>query len=134
MLKTWNMWLIFSTFMLSIFGTFLTAQRVVSSVHAFAHLQSVIGRAFLAIIFATCLFFYVKNRSHLRTEHKLESLVSRDPVFLFNNLLLLVACFTVLWGDAVPRAHPSGCRELKLQSDRHSLNRVNIPVALLLLL
>jgi len=73
MLKTWNMWLIFSTFMLSIFGTFLTRSGVVSSVHAFA--QSSIGDwfvIFLAIIFATCLLFYVKNHSHLRSEHKLE--------------------------------------------------------------
>src|SRR5580700_1750989 len=77
MLKTWNMWLIFSTFMLSIFGTFLTRSGVVSSVHAFA--QSSIGDwfvAFLGVIFATCLFFYIKNRSHLRSEHKLESLIS----------------------------------------------------------
>src|SRR5580704_9505316 len=103
MLKTWNMWLIFATFGLSIFGTFLTRSGVVSSVHAFA--QSSIGDwfvAFLAIIFATCLIFYVRNRSHLRTEHKLESLISRESSFLFNNLLLLVACFTVLWGTLFP--------------------------------
>src|SRR6059036_4166143 len=66
MLQVWNMWLIFSTFMLSIFGTFLTRSGVVSSVHAFA--QSSIGTwfvIFLAVIFAACLAFYIKNRSHL---------------------------------------------------------------------
>ncbi len=97
MLKTWNMWLIFSTFMLAIFGTFLTRSGVVNSVHAFA--QSSIGDwfvSFLAVILATCLYFYAKNRSHLRSEHKLESLVSRESSFLFNSLLLLLACFTVL--------------------------------------
>src|SRR5207245_1159418 len=57
---------------------------------------------FLAITFAVCVFFFVKNRSHLQSEHKLESLVSRESSFLFNNLLLLVACFTVLWGTLFP--------------------------------
>jgi len=134
MLKSWNMWLIFSTFMLSIFGTFLTRSGVVSSVHAFA--QSSIGDwfvAFLAIIFATCLFFYVKNRSHLRTEHKLESLISRESSFLFNNLLLLVACFTVLWGTLFP-VLSEWVQGTKVTVGPPFFNRVNVPVALLLLL
>jgi cytochrome c-type biogenesis protein CcmF len=134
MLKTWNMWLIFSTFMLSIFGTFLTRSGVVSSVHAFA--QSSIGTwfvAFLAVIFATCVFFYVKNRSHLRTEHKLESLISRESSFLFNNLLLLVACFTVLWGTLFP-VLSEWVQGNKVTVGPPFFNRVNIPVALLLLL
>jgi len=134
MLKTWNMWLIFSTFMLSIFGTFLTRSGVVSSVHAFA--QSSIGDwfvAFLAIIFATCLFFYGKNRSHLRTEHKLESLISRESSFLFNNLLLLVACFTVLWGTLFP-VLSEWVQGTKVTVGPPFFNRVNVPVALLLLL
>ncbi len=134
MLKTWNMWLIFSTFMLSIFGTFLTRSGVVSSVHAFA--QSSIGDwfvAFLVIIFATCLIFYVKNRSHLRTEHKLESLISRESSFLFNNLLLLVACFTVLWGTLFP-VLSEWVQGTKVTVGPPFFNRVNVPVALLLLL
>jgi len=134
MLKTWNMWLIFSTFMLSIFGTFLTRSGVVSSVHAFA--QSSIGDwfvVFLALIAATCVFFYVKNRSHLRSEHKLESLVSRESSFLFNNLLLLVACFTVLWGTLFP-VLSEWVQGTKVTVGPPFFNRVNIPVALLLLL
>jgi cytochrome c-type biogenesis protein CcmF len=134
MLKTWNMWLIFSTFMLSIFGTFLTRSGVVSSVHAFA--QSSIGDwfvTFLAIIFATCLLFYVKNHSHLRSEHKLESLVSRESSFVFNNLLLLVACFTVLWGTLFPILS-EWVTGTKVTVGAPFFNRVNIPVALLLLL
>ncbi|MGA8150689.1 MAG: heme lyase CcmF/NrfE family subunit [Terriglobales bacterium] len=134
MLKTWNMWLIFSTFMLSIFGTFLTRSGVVSSVHAFA--QSSIGDwfvAFLALILATCVFFYVKNRSHLRSEHKLESLVSRESSFLFNNLLLIVACFTVLWGTLFP-VLSEWVQGNKVTVGPPFFNRVNIPVALLLLL
>ena len=134
MLKTWNMWLIFSTFMLSIFGTFLTRSGVVSSVHAFA--QSSIGDwfvAFLAIIFVTCLVAYWKNRSHLLSEHKLESLVSRESSFLFNNLLLLVACFTVLWGTLFP-VLSEWAQGTKVTVGPPFFNRVNIPVALLLLL
>ena len=134
MLKTWNMWLIFSTFMLSIFGTFLTRSGVVSSVHAFA--QSSIGDwfvVFLALIFAVCVFFYVKNRSHLRSEHKLESLVSRESSFLFNNLLFVVACFTVLWGTLFP-VLSEWVQGNKVTVGPPFFNRVNIPVALLLLL
>src|SRR5437868_2504207 len=134
MLKTWNMWLIFSTFLLSIFGTFLTRSGVVNSVHAFA--QSSIGDwfvGFLAVIFATCLYFYVKNRSHLQSEHKLESLVSRESSFLFNNLLLLLACFTVLWGTWFPKISEL-VQNTKVTVGAPFYNSVAVPVALLLLL
>ncbi len=134
MLKTWNMWLIFSTFMLSIFGTFLTRSGVVNSVHAFA--QSSIGDwfvAFLALILVTCIFFYWKNRSHLRSEHKLESLVSRESSFLFNNLLLLLVCFTVLWGTLFP-VLSEWVQDHKVTVGPSFFNKVTIPVALLLLL
>ena len=102
MMKVWNMWLIFITFMLSILGTFLTRSGIVSSVHAFAQSSSELVRWFLALTLAVCIYFFVKNRNHLRSEHKLESLVSRESSFLFNNLLLLVACFTMLWGTLFP--------------------------------
>jgi cytochrome c-type biogenesis protein CcmF len=103
MMKSWNVWLIFSTFLLSILGTLLTRSGIVSSVHAFA--QSSIGNwftAFLVIVFCVCLFTFFKQRGHLISENKLESLVSRESSFLFNNLLFLVACFTVLWGTLLP--------------------------------
>src|SRR5437762_12044201 len=92
MLKVWNMWLIFATFMLSIFGTFLTRSGIVASVHAFA--RSDIGAWFLvmmSVTLAVCLFFFVKNYKHLASENKLESLISRESSFMFNNVLLLVA-------------------------------------------
>src|SRR5579885_388704 len=134
MMKNWNVWLIFSTFALSILGTFLTRSGVVSSVHAFA--QSSIGDwfvIFLALIFATCVFFYVKNRTHLRSEHKLESLVSRESSFLFNNLLFVVACFTVLWGTLFP-VLSEWVQGNKVTVGPPFFNRVTIPVALALLL
>ena len=134
MLKTWNMWLIFSTFMLAIFGTFLTRSGVVNSVHAFA--QSSIGDwfvTFLSITLAVCVYFYWKNRAHLRGEHKLESLISRESSFLFNNLLLLLACFTVLWGTLFP-VLSEWIQGHKVTVGPPFFNKVSIPVALLLLL
>ncbi|MDR3764928.1 MAG: heme lyase CcmF/NrfE family subunit [Acidobacteriota bacterium] len=134
MMKVWNMWLIFSTFLLAIFGTFLTRSGVVSSVHAFA--ESNIGPyfvVFLAIIFAACLFFFLKNRSHLESEHKLESLVSRESSFLFNNVLLLVAAFAVLWGTLFP-VLSEWVTGHKVTVGPPFFNKVNIPIALFLLL
>jgi cytochrome c-type biogenesis protein CcmF len=128
------MWLIFATFLLAIFGTFLTRSGVVSSVHAFA--ESNIGPyfvVFLALTFASCLFFFVKNRSHLQSEHKLESLVSRESSFLFNNVLLLVAAFAVLWGTLFP-VLSEWVTGHKVTVGPPFFNKVNIPIALLLLL
>ena len=99
MLKVWNMWLVFFSFWLAILGTFLTRSGIIASVHAFA--QSSIGSWFgwflilIAVVFA---IFYILNHKYLRSEHKLESLVSRESSFLFNNLLFVLLCFTVLWG------------------------------------
>ncbi len=134
MMKVWNMWLIFATFLLSIFGTFLTRSGIVSSVHAFA--QSGIGPwfvTFLALIFATCMFFYVKNRDHLKSENRLESLVSRESSFLFNNVLLLVSAFAVLWGTLFPILS-EWVQGTKITVGPPFFNKVNIPIALILLL
>jgi cytochrome c-type biogenesis protein CcmF len=134
MLKIWNMWLVFATFWLAILGTFLTRSGVISSVHAFA--QSSIGSWFLwflAISAAAFAFFFVKNKSHLRSEHKLESLVSRESSFLFNNLLLLLACFTVLWGTWFPKISEL-VQNTKVTVGAPFYNSVAVPVALLLLL
>src|SRR5947207_5184733 len=134
MLKTWNVWLIFSTFMLSILGTFLTRSGVVSSVHAFA--QSSIGdwfMWFLAVIFAVCLYFYVRNRDHLRSEHRLESLLSRESSFLFQNLVLLVSCFAILWGTLFP-VLSEWIQGHKITVGPPFFNRVNVPIAMFLLL
>jgi cytochrome c-type biogenesis protein CcmF len=134
MLKMWNMWLIFATFWLAILGTFLTRSGIISSVHAFA--QSSIGgwfKWFLLITIVTFSFFFFKNKSHLRSEHKLESLISRESSFLFNNLLLLLACFTVLWGTWFPLISEY-VQGNKVTVGPPFYNKVAIPVALLLLL
>ena len=103
MMKVWNVWLVFTTFMLCILGTLLTRSGVVSSVHAFA--QSSIGNwfvGFLALVFIVCFWAYWLNRDYLRSDNQLDSLVSRESSFLFNNLILLAACFSVLWGTLFP--------------------------------
>jgi cytochrome c-type biogenesis protein CcmF len=133
MMKMWNMWLIFTTFLLAIFGTFLTRSGVVSSVHAFA--QSGIGIWFvwfLSLAFATCVFFFVRNRETLKSEHRMESLISRESSFLFNNLVLLVSCFAVLWGTLFP-VLSEWVTGTKVTVGPPFFNRVNVPIGLFLL-
>ncbi len=133
MMKVWNVWLIFITFMLSILGTLLTRSGIVSSVHSFA--QSSIGTwftAFLVIIFVVCLFFFIKNRNHLRSENKLESLVSRESSFLFNNLVLLGACFAVLCGTLFPILSEA-VRDVKMNLGAPFYNKVMVPIGLFLI-
>lgn len=134
MMKSWNVWLIFSTFMLTILGTLLTRSGLVQSVHAFA--QSSIGSwfyGFLLITLAVCLFTFLKQRDHLKSENRLESLVSRESSFLFNNLVLLAACFTVLWGTLFP-VLSEYVQGTKVTVGAPFYNRVNLPIGLSLLL
>jgi cytochrome c-type biogenesis protein CcmF len=103
MLKVWNMVLVALAFCLSIFGTFLTRSGVVSSIHSFS--QSPIGGWFLGFI-VLCVVFSVTliylRLPLLRARTKLESLVSREATFLYNNLLLVAFCLTILWGVTYP--------------------------------
>ncbi len=134
MLKIWNMWLVFASFWLAILGTFLTRSGIISSVHAFA--QSSIGSwfaYFLAITFAVFVFFFAKNYKDLRSEHKLESLVSRESSFLFNNLLFLLLTLDVLWGTWFPKISEL-VQGNKVTVGAPFYNRVAVPVALILLL
>ena len=103
MMKVWNMVLVSSTFFLCIFGTFLTRSGVVQSVHAFA--QSSLGRyfvTFLAVGIAATLYLILNRLDYLKSEAQLESVLSRESSFLFNNLILLASCFAVLWGTLFP--------------------------------
>ena len=134
MMKSWNVWLIFCTFLLTLLGTLLTRAGLVSSVHAFA--QSSIGDWFvwfMGIVLAVCLFTYFKQRDHLKTENRLESLVSRESSFLFNNMILLVACLTVLWGTLFP-VLSEFVQGSKVTMQAPFYNRVNLPIGLFLLL
>jgi cytochrome c-type biogenesis protein CcmF len=133
MMKSWNMWLIFVTFLMSLLGTFLTRSGVVSSVHAFA--QSAIGDWFvwfMGLTLAICLFVYLKNRDHLQAENKMESIVSREASFLFNNIVLLASCFTVLWGTLFPILSEY-VQGHKVTVGAPFYNRVNLPIGIFLL-
>jgi len=103
MLKVWNMVLVALAFCLSIFGTFLTRSGVINSIHSFS--QSPLGSWFLGFI-AICIAFSVGliylRLPLLRARTKLESLVSREATFLYNNLLLVALCLTILWGVMYP--------------------------------
>ena len=133
MMKGWNVWLIFVTFILTILGTLLTRSGLVSSVHAFA--ESDIGTWFvwfLVIVLSVCLFTFLYNRDHLKNENHLESLVSRESSFLFNNLVLLAACFTVLWGTLFP-VLSEFVQGSKVTMGAPFYNRVAVPIGIFLL-
>ena len=103
MLKIWNVILVSLAFCLSLFGTFLTRSGIVSSIHSFT--QSSIGGWFLGfivvvVVFTIGLIFY--RVPLLKTTTRLESLVSREATFLYNNLLLVALCLTILWGVTWP--------------------------------
>jgi cytochrome c-type biogenesis protein CcmF len=133
MMKIWNVWLVFVTFMLCILGTFLTRAGIVNSVHAFA--ESSIGGwfvGFLAIVLVVCLTAWYKNRDYLRADNQLDSLVSRESSFLFNNLILLAACFATLWGTLFP-VLSEWVTGAKISVGPPFFNKVNVPIALFLL-
>ena len=133
MLKIWNVWLVFATFLLAIFGDFLTRSGLVSSVHAFA--QSSIGGwfvIFLAIAVAVCLVAFFKNKDFLKSENPLESTVSREAGFLFNNFVLLVAAFAILWGTLFP-VISEWVEGQKISVGRVFFDRINVPIFLFLL-
>lgn len=134
MMKVWNAVLVSATFFLCIFGTFLTRSGVVSSVHAFA--QSSLGSwfvGFLAIGISITTFLILRRLDYLKSEAALESVLSRESSFLFNNLLLLASCFAVLWGTLFPVLTEAVTGE-KITVGAPFFNKVNIPIGLMLLL
>ena len=103
MLKVWNLGLVIASFALSIFGTFEVRSGIISSVHSFAY--SAVGPYFLAflaiiIVFSIGLFLFSLPRLH--PEQEFDSVISREGVFLLNNLLLLGVAFATFWGTIFP--------------------------------
>jgi cytochrome c-type biogenesis protein CcmF len=134
MMKVWNIVLVSSTFFLCIFGTFLTRSGVVQSVHAFA--QSPLGNYFVAFLvmgIGATILLIVNRLPYLKSESQLESVLSRESSFLFNNLILLASCFAVLWGTLFPVISEAVTGE-KISVDAPFFNRVNIPIGLALML
>jgi len=134
MMKVWNMVLISATFFLCIFGTSLTRTGMVNSVHAFA--QGPLGKyfvTFLAIGIAATVYLILDRLPYLRSESQLESVISRESSFLFNNLILLASCFAVLWGTLFPIISEAVSGE-KISLDAVWFNKLMIPIGLFLLL
>jgi cytochrome c-type biogenesis protein CcmF len=133
MLKRWNFGLVIGTFLLSIFGTFITRSGVIASVHSFT--QSSVGYFFLAflVVAAVLAFTLLHTRwALLEPDAQLESVVSRESAFLFNNLLLVGIAFSVLWGTLFPILSEL-VRGTKITVGVPFFNRVNVPLGLLLL-
>jgi cytochrome c-type biogenesis protein CcmF len=134
MLKTWNIVLIVLTFELSIFGTFLTRSGVLTSVHSFA--ESNIGPWFLGFILlsatiATALILY--RKALLESENRMEAIVSREGSFLFNNVLFVALTFATFLGTTFP-VLSEAVTGTKISVSAPFFNRVNVPIALALLL
>jgi cytochrome c-type biogenesis protein CcmF len=103
MLRVWNVLLVILAFSLALFGTFLTRSGVVNSIHSFT--QSSIGPwflAFIAVVVAVSIGLVISRLPQLRSQTRLESPVSREAAFLYNNLLLLALCLAILWGVVYP--------------------------------
>src|SRR3954470_20992578 len=133
MLKRWNFGLITGTFLLSIFGTFITRSGVIASVHSFT--QSNVGYFFLAFLVVAAILSFTLLHTRwalLEAEVQLESVVSREAAFLFNNLLLVGIAFSVLWGTLFPILSEL-VRGSKITVGPPFFNRVNVPLGLLLL-
>ena len=133
MLRVWNMILILVTFLLCIFGTFLTRSGIVSSVHSFT--QSSLGPMFLSFvifILAVSTYLLLSRLDDLKTEKRMESFVSRESGFLFNNVVFVSICFAVLWGTMFP-VISEAVTGTQITVGAPFFNQITIPIGLLLL-
>ena len=133
MLRKWNVVLVVVSFLLSIFGTFITRSGVIESVHSFA--QSPVGTWFAAFFFlATGITIYLVGTrlKDLEATAELESMVSREAAFLYNNLILIGIAFAVLWGTVFPILSEWATGN-KVTVGPPFFNTVNVPLGLLLL-
>ena len=134
MLKVWNMGLVVTTFLLTLFATFLTRSGLIESVHSFAQNLTIayIFLGFMGGLAALSILLIVHRLPSLRPENRLQSFLSRESAFLFNNLLLLGITFAVAWGTLFPLI-TEGLFGQKINVGPPFYNRVNIPIGLILL-
>ncbi|MDP6594138.1 MAG: heme lyase CcmF/NrfE family subunit [Candidatus Marinimicrobia bacterium] len=134
MLRVWNMVLIIGTFVLCIFGTFLTRSGIVSSVHSFT--QSSLGPMFLGFvlfIIVVTVSLLITRMKDLRSETHLDSFLSRESGFLFNNVVFVSICFAVLWGTLFPIISEAVTGS-QITVGAPFFNQVAVPIGLFLLL
>src|SRR4051795_6531271 len=134
MLKVWNVSLICATFTLALLGTFLVRSGILDSIHAFG--ASTIGVQFLVfigLVIAVSAALIISRLPDLRSEAKLDSLLSREAFFLLNNLVLVGLCLVIFWGTFFPLISEA------LTGTKESVgppwfNRLTTPLALVLVL
>ncbi|MEP6495267.1 MAG: cytochrome c-type biogenesis CcmF C-terminal domain-containing protein [bacterium] len=133
MLRKWNVVLVVVSFLLAIFGTFITRSGVIESVHSFA--QSPVGPWFMTFFFlatGTSIYLVGTRLKDLEAKAELESMVSREAAFLYNNLVLCGIAFAVLWGTVFPILS-EWATKTKVTVGPPFFNSVNVPLGLLLL-
>ncbi len=104
MLKVWNVSLALATGTLAIMGTFMVRSGILDSIHAFG--GATLGVPFLiliAVLLCGSIYLVVSRRENLASEHRLDSLLSREAIFLFNNLVLVGLAFVIFWGTWFPK-------------------------------
>lgn len=134
MLKVWNMILVLGTYMMCIFGTFLTRSGIISSVHTFA--QSPVGPMFLSylagigVLAGALVIFRLPD---LKADHRLDSLLSRESAFLYNNVILVAACFSIFFGTMYPVISKAVTNQ-EVTVGPPFFNLINVPIGILILL
>jgi cytochrome c-type biogenesis protein CcmF len=134
MLKVWNVSLILATGTLAVLGTFLVRSGILDSIHAFG--ASTLGVPFVSLIglmIAGSVYLVVTRRDALRSEHRLDSLLSREAVFVANNLVLVGLAFVVFWGTFFPLISEA-VTGTKAAVGPPWFNRYTVPLALILVL
>ncbi len=134
MLKVWNMSLVLMTFLLTIFATFLTRSGLIESVHSFAQELKIafIFLSFMGAILAACVVLILYRLPALRSENQIDSFLSRESAFLFNNLILVGAAFSVMFGTMFPLIS-EGITGQEISVGPPFFQRVNFPIGLVLL-
>jgi cytochrome c-type biogenesis protein CcmF len=134
MLRVWNVSLVLATGTLAIMGTFLVRSGVLNSIHAFG--GATLGVPFVVLIgvlIGGSIYLVVSRRELLRSEHRLDSLLSRESMFLLNNLVLVALCFVIFWGTYFPLISAAlGGQEASVGPPW--FDRYTVPLALVLVL
>ena len=134
MLRVWNMGLVTLTFLLTIFATFLTRSGLIESVHTFAENTTIafIFLTFMGVLAGICVLLIAWRYPRLKSENQIQSFLSRESAFLFNNLILLGAAFSILWGTLFPLI-TEGLTGQAIAVGPPFFNRVNLPIGLALM-
>lgn len=133
MMKVWNMSLVLLTYVMTIFGTFITRSGLIQSVHTFD--EATLGYyflGFLGVIIVLCVTLIFRRLPLLKSKNELDSFLSRESSFLFNNLVLLGIAFATFWGTIFPIISEA-VRGIKITVGPPFYNQVNVPIGLVLL-